>query len=222
MPRDVTAHPTLTPADLEVLSAIAELRGRGKRPTIRAIGAELGHRSPGSVQRHVSALLHLQRLVRTGDGLEVPDPTGHRPAVALALVPLVSRHPLEGKPITAPENVVGYIPPLPDFLGSGQHCFALRVADSALLAYAGIAGGDLVYATRGIPTTEGFVVTRNGGGPEGSDRLVVRHLHRGSSGILLMVNDVLGADDTPVDSSVEGVVIAALRPLGRDGESVQP
>lgn len=217
MPRDVLEHPRLTTADLEVLGAIADLRGRGRRPTLQAIAAVLGHSSSGSVQRHVNALLHLQRLVRTGDGLEVPDPTGNRPAAALALVPLVSSTPVEGKAVTAPENVIGYIPPLPGFLGSCRGCFAFRDADNAGFDPLAIAHSDLVYATPGLPTTEGFVVTRGWGGPEGSDRLMVRQLYRDSGGTLLMVNDVLGADDTPVDSSVEGVVIAALRPFGRVG-----
>lgn len=212
VPRDPKATATPTAADLQVLSAIDGHLRRGERPTIRAIAAALGQRSPGTVQRHVTALLRTGRLARTGDGLVVGDAGGVRPVAAVALVPLVGQA-AAGLPIVAAETLEGHLPPPPGFVGAGARCFALRVRGDSMTG-AGIDDGDIVYvAPDRDPGERSVVVVRIDDGDAGE--VTVKRMVREGRTIRLVAANPAYADQlvNRAELTIEGVVVAVLHPL---------
>ncbi|MGI6513501.1 MAG: transcriptional repressor LexA [Syntrophomonadaceae bacterium] len=121
------------------------IKKHGYPPSVREIGQALGLSSSSTVHAHLTQLEDKGWIRR--------DPTKPRAIEILAddneekLEPEVITLPIVGKvaagvPITAIENIDGYVSVSADFLGKGNH-FLLRVSGDSMIE-AGILDGDLV------------------------------------------------------------------------------
>jgi repressor LexA len=147
---------------LEILRFIEfAVQRQGYPPTVREIGAAVGLSSPASVQGHLTALEtmgYIRRgsskrraleVVRSGRGVVTRD------SAESSRVCLIGRV-AAGRPLLAEENVEDYID-VPNFLGGGGQCFALRVVGTSMVN-AGILDGDIVVVRQQVDAEDGDIV----------------------------------------------------------------
>ena len=151
------ARPTTHNIQEAILTFIKqEVRTRGYPPSVREIGDAVGLTSTSTVHSHLGKLEE-RGLIRR-------DPTKPRAIEVMARPswrPHSDQVPLVGKvtagiPITAVEDIEGYIP-LPPNMSDGRHAFALRVSGDSMID-AGIRSGDIVYVLQQETANNGDIV----------------------------------------------------------------
>jgi len=133
----------LTARQQEILGYLqSHIKKHGYPPSVREIGQALGLSSSSTVHTHLTQLEEkgwIRRDPSKPRAIEilvddVPDPE----VITLPIVGKVAA----GVPITAVENIDGYVSLSADLLGKGNH-FLLRVSGDSMIE-AGILDGDLV------------------------------------------------------------------------------
>lgn len=150
----------LTVEQQRVVSYIMSYRSEnGFPPTVREIGAALGYRSPNNVRQHLR-LIEQKGCIRLipgkARGIEVSaafaaEEYGREDAG----VPLIGSV-AAGKPITAIENIDGYVT-LDRSIFKGEGLFALRIKGDSMNGM-GILNGDIVVVRRTSEARPGEVV----------------------------------------------------------------
>lgn len=134
----------------------SEVNQRGYPPSVREIGDAIGVTSTSTVHSHL-AKLERRGLIRRDPtkprAIEITDET-YRQASSKG-VPLIGKV-TAGLPITAVEDVEGYIPLPPHAAGDGE-LFALRISGDSMID-AGICDGDIVYVERTAAAGNGDIV----------------------------------------------------------------
>ncbi len=146
---------TLTPDQKKVLSYIIhQQKTAGSPPTVREISAYLGCSSPNSANQHLKLIEqkgYLRRIPGRSRGIEVviglEEPVE---TVESRSIPLIGRV-AAGMPITAEENIEGYISIDKTMFGNDS-LFTLRVRGDSMIG-AGILDGDIVIV-RQQPTVD--------------------------------------------------------------------
>ena len=121
-------------------------------PTVREICADLGIPSTSTVHRYLNLLVEqglLEKDSRLNRSLKLPM-SGHS-----ARIPVLGKV-AAGQPITAVENIEGYIP-FSGLRGSSDEVFALRVAGESMIN-AGILDGDIIVARKTAYAENGQMV----------------------------------------------------------------
>ena len=142
-----------TPRQLEVLQFIQRhARRNGAPPTVREIAKALGVASTNAVACHIDALVRhglLERHPHSSRGLRVGSgsPGG---------IPILGRV-AAGRPITAQEDLEGYLAPDPFLVGDGDDTFVLHVQGDSMTGD-GILPGDYVIVRRQPVAERGRIV----------------------------------------------------------------
>lgn len=126
-----------------------EYRKNGFSPSISEIAANLSLNAKSNIHRQLQQLVAEGRLQNLG-GRYVPTILHDNGAADIALVPLLG-HVAAGVPITAVENLEGYVAYLPRF-GEGGELFALKIKGDSMIK-AGIFDGDVVIVKKN-PTVQ--------------------------------------------------------------------
>jgi repressor LexA len=150
----------LTIEQERVLSFIQKFRQKtGFPPTVREIADALGYRSPNNVRQHLRLIEqkgYIRVLSGKARGIEVtesvPDQTADLDAVGVPLIGSVAA----GAPITATENIEGYIT-LDKSIFRGDDLFALRIRGDSMCGI-GILNGDIVVVKKKNSAEHGEVV----------------------------------------------------------------
>jgi repressor LexA len=150
----------LTAEQQRVVSYIVTYRSEnGFPPTVREIAAALGYRSPNNVRQHLRLIEQkgfIRLLPGKARGIEVnaafaAEEYGEEDAG----VPLIGSV-AAGKPITAIENIDGYVT-LDRSIFKGEGLFALRIKGDSMSGM-GILNGDIVVVRRKSEARSGEVV----------------------------------------------------------------
>lgn len=135
-------------------------------PTVREIGAALGLKSPGTVHRHITALIQKGYIKnnpssqRTIALCQEPNKSDKTTSADISLVPKVGTV-AAGQPILAFDDpcIMEYLP-LPSFLLHGAdkgEVFLLDIKGDSMIE-AGINNGDMIVVHRGIKAENGDIV----------------------------------------------------------------
>jgi len=147
----------------------------GRPPTMREVQKALGFKAVESVRAHLAHLID-EGLLETEPGLARAYrlPGMGRGEEAARLVPLLGRVPA-GDPLTAVEEVEGYLPALtrPGGRGPDGELFALHVRGDSMIG-AGILDGDVVIVRRQQHADSGDIVVALVGEEATVKRLRVR------------------------------------------------
>lgn len=151
----------LTSEQQRVYSFIVKHRLQtGFPPTVREIAQGLGYKSPNNVRQHLR-LIEQKGFIRLQAGkargieitsFEQSEPDEVDESVSVPLVGTVAA----GKPITAIENVDGYVT-LDKSIFRGEGLFALRIKGDSMNGM-GILNGDIVVVRRKSTAEHGEVV----------------------------------------------------------------
>lgn len=160
----------------DVLDAIlARVRGEGRFPSVREIGASLGIRSPATVSQHLKALLKKgfleqrgRHYVLTGSFLT---PKG---------IPVVGRV-AAGHAITSPENIEEWLGLENLSPRSSEDTFAVKVMGDSMVN-AGILDGDYVLVDPRAEVSNGQIIVAYLGEEQ---EVTVKRFHRVSEGVEL-------------------------------------
>jgi repressor LexA len=137
----------LTSEQDRVLSFIRKTRDKtGVPPTVREIAGALGYKSPNNVRQHLRLIEQkgfIRLLQGKARGIEIISQAAEdfEPDLDAMGVPLIGSV-AAGAPITAIENVEGYIT-LDKSIFRGDDLFALRVRGDSMIGV-GILSGDIV------------------------------------------------------------------------------
>lgn len=157
----MTVH-ELTSEQQRVYSFIIKHRQQtGFPPTVREIAEELGYKSPNNVRQHLR-LIEQKGFIRLmpgkARGIEITAAAAveeYETYDESCSVPLVGTV-AAGKPITAIENVDGYVT-LDKSIFKGEGLFALRIKGDSMTGM-GILNGDIVVVRRKSTAEHGEVV----------------------------------------------------------------
>ena len=122
-------------------------------PSVREICEQIGIKSTATAYSYLNRLKDMGRIDKTDSkkrALSLTDKT------ALKRIPLVGTV-TAGTPILAVENLEGYYPLLPDFPGSDEDYFMLRVFGDSMIE-AGIYDGDKIIVKRQNTADNGEIV----------------------------------------------------------------
>ena len=125
----------------------------GFPPSVREICEQIGIKSTATAYSYLNRLKDMGRIDKTDSkkrALSLTDKT------ALKRIPLVGTV-TAGTPILAVENLEGYYPLLPDFPGSDEDYFMLRVFGDSMIE-AGIYDGDKIIVKRQNTADKGEIV----------------------------------------------------------------
>ncbi len=151
----------LTPEQHRVVSYILKYRTEnGFPPTVREIAAALGYRSPNNVRQHLRLIEQkgfIRLLPGKARGIEIgatlaAEEYGEGEGQGVPLIGSVAA----GKPITAIENVDGYVT-LDRSIFKGEGLFALRIKGDSMNGM-GILNGDIVVVRKKSQAEPGEVV----------------------------------------------------------------
>ena len=151
----------LTNEQQRVMSFILSYREEnGFPPTVREIATALGYRSPNNVRQHLRLIEQkgfLRLLPGKARGIEINAPmtTADEYNEEETGVPLIGSV-AAGSPITAIENVDGYVT-LDRSIFKGDGLFALRVKGDSMIGM-GILNGDIVVVRKKSDARHGEVV----------------------------------------------------------------
>jgi repressor LexA len=151
----------LTREQERVFSFISRYRNEtGFPPTVREIANALGYRSPNNVRQHLRLIEQkgfIRLLPGKARGIEIVASTikDHVENEFGYDVPLIGSV-AAGKPITAIENIDGYIT-LDKSIFRGEGLFALRIRGDSMIGI-GILNGDIVVIRRKSTAENGEVV----------------------------------------------------------------
>ena len=140
---------------LERVSRFVEhyIAENGFPPSVREICEQVGIKSTATAYSYLNRLKDMGRIDKTDSkkrALSLTDKT------ALKRIPLVGTV-TAGTPILAVENLEGYYPLLPDFPGSDEDYFMLRVFGDSMIE-AGIYDGDKIIVKRQNTADNGEIV----------------------------------------------------------------
>ena len=173
------------------------IQENGYAPSVREIGAAVGHRSTASVS------YHLQQLQQKGL-LQAPNSKGKKRAIVTAVrpgqIPIVGVV-TAGVPILAIENQEGTMA-----WDGDPSCFALRVRGESMIG-AGILDGDRVIVRPQQTAEDGQIVVARIG-----DEATVKRLSRKNGEIWLLPENPAFA---PIDGS-EAEIIGIVKALARE------
>ena len=125
----------------------------GFPPSVREICEQIGIKSTATAYSYLNRLKDMGRIDKTDSkkrALSLTDKS------ALKRIPLVGTV-TAGTPILAVENLEGYYPLLPDFPGSDEDYFMLRVFGDSMIE-AGIYDGDKIIVKRQNTADNGEIV----------------------------------------------------------------
>lgn len=135
----------------------SEVMLRGYPPSVREIGEAVGVMSTSTVHGHLSQL-EKRGLIRRNKtkprAIEVTDENNQHMG-SFPIIPLIGKV-TAGIPITAVEDIEGYIPLLTP-MQDADTVFALRVVGDSMIN-AGIFSGDIVYVKRQVTAVNGDVI----------------------------------------------------------------
>jgi len=127
-------------------------------PSVREIGRALGISSTATVHSHLDILEkkgYISKLPTKPRAIKILRDSEGVPEKKCAYVPLVGRI-TAGLPILADEHKEGYFP-VPEYLISGEGCFALKVIGESMIG-AGIYNGDYVIVRQQSSADNGDIV----------------------------------------------------------------
>lgn len=127
-------------------------------PSVREIGRALGISSTATVHSHLDILEkkgYISKLPTKPRAIKILRDSEGVPEKKCAYVPLVGRI-TAGLPILADEHKEGYFP-VPEYLTSGEGCFALKVIGESMIG-AGIYNGDYVIVRQQSSADNGDIV----------------------------------------------------------------
>jgi repressor LexA len=166
----------LSPRQRDVLDTIlARVRGEGRFPSVREIGAALGIRSPATVSQHLKALLRKGFLEQRGRHYVL---TGS--FLAPKGIPVVGRV-AAGYPITSPEHVEEWLGVENLSRGAKGDTFAVKVMGDSMVD-AGILDGDYVLVDPRGDLSNGQIVVAYVGEEQ---EVTVKRFRRTPSGVEL-------------------------------------
>jgi repressor LexA len=203
---------TLTKRQGEVLRFIMDRQRRaGSIPTVREIAEHFGFSSPNAAAQHLRLIEkkgYIQLLKGRARGIIVPAAAGAdaRQAVRVPLVGAVAA----GRPVTAVENLDGYIT-LDKELFAGQEVFALRVRGDSMTGV-GIHDGDIAVVRKQPEAEHGQIAVVMIDG----EATLKRFIRQGRKIVLQAENpDYADIVIRPKDGSVEiiGKVIGIMRKM---------
>ncbi|MBN1759893.1 MAG: transcriptional repressor LexA [Chitinispirillaceae bacterium] len=151
----------LTPEQHRVVAYILKYRSEnGFPPTVREIASALGYKSPNNVRQHLRLIEQkgfIRLLPGKARGIEVSATLaagefGEEEEEGVPLIGSVAA----GKPITAIENVEGYVT-LDRSIFRGDGLFALRIRGDSMTGM-GILNGDIVVVKKKSQAEHGEVV----------------------------------------------------------------
>jgi len=154
----------LTPEQQRVLSYILSYRdSAGFPPTVREIAASLGYRSLNNVRQHLRLIEQkgfIKLLSGRARGIEITasfaaEEYGGEPQEAEDGIPLIGSV-AAGKPITAIENIEGYLT-LDRSIFKGEGLYALRIKGDSMSGM-GILNGDIVVVRKKTQAEHGEVL----------------------------------------------------------------
>lgn len=151
----------LTREQQRVMSCILSYReDNGFPPTVREIATALGYRSPNNVRQHLRLIEQkgfLRLLSGKARGIEITTPlsAAEEYDAEETGVPLIGSV-AAGSPITAIENVDGYVT-LDRSIFKGDGLFALRIKGDSMTGM-GILNGDIVVVRKKSEARHGEVV----------------------------------------------------------------
>lgn len=139
-------HFMARPDKREKIAAFIEqqYRKNGYSPSINEIAAHLGLSAKSNIHRQLQRLVEDGRLVNLG-GRYVPASMQPSAGADIAKVPLLGAV-AAGNPITAYEDLEGYVDYIPRF-GDSRDLFALRVRGDSMID-TGILDGDIVIVEK--------------------------------------------------------------------------
>lgn len=154
------AFSELTPEQQRVFSFIVKHRNEtGFPPTVREIAQGLGYRSPNNVRQHLRLIEqkgYIRILAGKARGIEITAGFSMEAADDHSCeVPLIG-NVAAGKPITAIENIDGYVT-LDKSIFRGEGLFALRIKGDSMTGM-GILDGDIVVIRKKQSAENGEVV----------------------------------------------------------------
>ena len=151
----------LTPEQRRVVAYILSYRSEnGFPPTVREIASALGYKSPNNVRQHLRLIEQkgfIRLLPGKARGIEISaafaaEEFGEEVDEGVPLIGSVAA----GKPITAIENVDGYVT-LDRSIFRGEGLFALRIRGDSMTGM-GILNGDIVVVRKKTQAEHGEVV----------------------------------------------------------------
>jgi repressor LexA len=151
----------LTPEQHRVVGFIIKYRSEsGFPPTVREIASALGYKSPNNVRQHLRLIEQkgfIRLLPGKARGIEISatlaaEEFGKEVDEGVPLIGSVAA----GKPITAIENVDGYVT-LDRSIFRGDGLFALRIKGDSMIGM-GILNGDIVVVRKKAQAEHGEVV----------------------------------------------------------------
>lgn len=149
----------LTTEQVRVLSFIQKSQQEtGFPPTVREIAEALGYRSPNNVRQHLRLIEQkgfIRLLPGKARGIEIISPVNDEIEIDAVGVPLIGSV-AAGAPITAAENIEGYIT-LDKSIFRGDDLFALRIRGDSMCGI-GILNGDIVVVKKKDSAVHGEVV----------------------------------------------------------------
>ncbi len=179
------------------------IRRLGAPPTIREIAEKFGYRSINNVRQHLRLIeqkgyIHLLKGKARGIELAVGV---ERELEGEFQVPLVGMVPA-GKPVTAVENIDGYIT-LDHTMFKGDGLFTLRVRGDSMVD-AGILNGDIAIIRQQRTANDGDIVVVM----IDDDATLKRYYHRGSHVVLHPENERY--EDIVVHSDRELAIVGKM------------
>lgn len=180
----------------------------GFSPSISEIAEHCGLSAKSYVHRCLQQLVTEHKLLNLG-GRYVPSRFSNGDSAKVALVPVVGKV-AAGVPITAFEDLDGYVAYLPQF-GDGDELFALRIKGDSMIN-AGIFDGDVVIVEKNEEVSDGDIVVALIG-----DEATVKTFYREEDHIRLQPEN---PDYKPIivnDVSILGKVVASMRYLKNRG-----
>jgi len=149
----------LTPEQERVFTFIVKHRQEtGFPPTVREIAEVLGYKSPNNVRQHLRLIEqkgYIRLLPGKARGIDISTFTENTNSEDGNSVPILGTI-AAGKPITAIENIDGYLT-LDRSVFRGEGLFALRVRGDSMTGM-GILNGDIAVLRRKIQAEHGEVV----------------------------------------------------------------
>jgi repressor LexA len=202
----------LTSEQKRVYSFIIRYRQQtGFPPTVREIAQELGYKSPNNVRQHLRLIEQkgfIRLLAGKARGIEITSfeenvPDEDDESVSVPLIGAVAA----GKPITAIENVDGYLT-LDKSIFKGEGLFALRIKGDSMNGM-GILNGDIVVVRKKSTAEHGEVVVVIIDG----DATIKRFIKEGSKIILRAENPAYSDIVLSSSSSIQvaGKLVGVIR-----------
>lgn len=183
----------------------------GYSPSIGEIAAHLGLNAKSNIHRQLQQLVKEGRLKNLG-GRYVPSSQCNNSGEAV-MVPLLGRV-AAGMPITAIENLDGYVAYIPRF-GDGTNLFALTIKGDSMIN-ANIFDGDVVIVKKAPSVENGEIAVALI-----EDDATVKTFYREKDHIRLQPENPNYKPIIVTEAVILGRVVASIRYFGRRGLSKQ-